>query len=206
MAYSDTYGQGKWHVYIVTNSVNGKQYVGITNSLAKRWNKHKNAKGSAPALHAAIQKHGLEKFVFTHYADAFDSESAKMIERMLIVEHNTLSPNGYNLTSGGDGTFHPSQEVRQKMSVSHMGKTQTEETKKKRSDALKKAHAEGRHTGTKGKTFSLSETAKEKIKQAKIGSNNPMFGKKQSPEVVAKRVAAHAIAIAKRKAVKHELQ
>ena len=200
MAYSNTYNQ-VYKIYIVTNTVNGKQYIGITNSLSKRWNKHKNATGSAPALHAAIKKYGLTAFAFTHIADAFDSEAAKKIEIMLIAEHNTVAPHGYNLTSGGDGTLNPSLETRQKLSVSHKGKIQSEATKAKRSESLKKAYAEGRKTSNLGVTWNQSEEAKQKIKAAKMGEKNPMYGKKQSPEVVAKRAAAFAIAIAKRKAV-----
>ena len=201
MAYSETYGNQVFSIYIVTNSVNGKQYIGITNSLSKRWNKHKNAKGGAPALHASIKKYGLDSFVFTHYADAFDAESAKSIEIMLIAEHNTLAPCGYNLTSGGDGTLEPTEDLRKRLSDSHKGKTQSEETKRKRSESLKKAYAEGRHKGNKGNSFSMSDEAKKKISDAKKGEKNPWYGKKQTPEHIAKRVTAHAIAIAKRKAV-----
>lgn len=200
MAYSDAYGK-VYRIYIVTNTVNGKQYVGITNSLAKRWNRHKNAKGSAPALHAAIKKYGLDAFVFSHIADAFDSEAAKNIEIMLIAEHNTIAPHGYNLTSGGDGTLNPSDEVRQKLSDSHKGKVQSEATKAKRSESLKKAYAEGRRSSNAGIKWSMSEAGKEKIRAAKTGEKNPMYGKKQSPEFVAKRLAAAALARAKRKAV-----
>jgi group I intron endonuclease len=201
MAYSGTVGTTVINVYIVTNVVNGKQYVGITSNLNKRWNKHKNAMGSAPALHAAIKKYGLSSFVFTHFADAFDDEAAKKIEIMLIDDLKTLAPRGYNLTSGGDGTFKPSDEVRKKMSISHMGKVQSDKTKEKRSQSLKIAYAEGRHKGNSGNSFTMNDESKKKISEAKMGKKNPMFGKKQSPELVAKRVAAFAIAIAKRKAV-----
>ena len=200
MAYSDAYGQ-VYKIYIVTNLVNGKQYVGITNSLSKRWNKHRNAKGSSPALHAAIKKYGLNAFAFSHIADAFDAESAKKIEIMLIAEHNTIAPHGYNLTSGGDGTLNPSDEIRQKMSDSHKGKTQSEFTKAKRSESLKKAYADGRRASSAGTKWSMSDAGKEKIRAAKMGEKNPMYGKKQSPELVAKRVAAVALAKAKRKAI-----
>ena len=47
-----------WAVYIVTNVMNGKQYVGLTKSLEKRWDAHRRSNGSAPALHAAIKKYG----------------------------------------------------------------------------------------------------------------------------------------------------
>jgi len=200
MATSGTVGKSLYKIYIVTNVANGKQYIGITNNLSKRWNTHKNANGRNPALHAAIKKYGVSNFVFTHYADAFCSESAKSIEIMLIKEHNTISPNGYNLTSGGDGTFMPSKELINKMSESHKGKFPSDITKKKRSEALKKAWSEGRHKGNTEKSWTLSVEQKKHLSNQKIGDKNPMFGKKQSPEMIAKRVAAHAIAIAKRKA------
>lgn len=91
-------------IYIITNTVNAKQYVGITNDLDRRWRRHRNAKDDQ-LLHRAILKNGLDAFVFTHFADAFDADAAKSIERMLIAEHNTFAPHGYNLTEGGDGTF-----------------------------------------------------------------------------------------------------
>jgi len=187
MATSGTVSTTIWKVYILTNIVNGKQYIGITNSLAKRWNKHKNAKGGNTALYSAIKKYGIENFIFTHFADAFDVECAKKIEIMLIKEHNTKSPNGYNLTEGGDGVNLPSDEARKRMSLSHKGKKQSEETKQKRSESLKKAYAEGRHKGSKGKSWNLTEETKEKIMLSKLGDKNPMFGKKHSEEFIKKR-------------------
>lgn len=91
-------------IYVITNTVNAKQYIGITNDLKRRWGRHRQAK-DGQLLHKAILKHGVDAFVFTHFANAFDVDAAKSIERMLIADHNTLSPNGYNLTEGGDGTF-----------------------------------------------------------------------------------------------------
>ena len=178
MAYSDTVGV--WHIYIITNMVNGKKYVGLTNSLAKRWNKHKNTEGSAPALHSAIKKYGIENFDFVHYASAFGPDAAKTIEIAVIAEYNTQVPNGYNLTAGGDGTLKPSFELRKKMSNSHKGKVQSEETKQKRSESLKKAYAEGRKTPSKG--WTLSNETKAKLSESKKGNKNPMYGKAISKE------------------------
>lgn len=93
-----------YSIYIITCAVNAKQYVGITNDLSRRWRRHRGAYDNQ-LLHRAIKKHGIENFVFTHFADAFDVDSAKTIEKMLIIEHNTFVPNGYNVTHGGDGIF-----------------------------------------------------------------------------------------------------
>jgi group I intron endonuclease len=178
MAYSGTL----WHIYVITNMVNGKKYVGLTNSLSKRWNKHKNANGSIPALHSAIKKYGVENFDFCHYADTFGSDAAKFIEINLIRDLGTLAPLGYNLTSGGEGTLNPSIELRSKLSISHKGKLQSEETKKKRSESLKKAYAEGRHSGNNGKTFIHTPETRIKLSKSKMGDKNPMFGVKHSVE------------------------
>ena len=109
-------------VYIITNTVNAKQYVGIAADLERRWKRHRNA-NEGQLIHRAIKKYGVDAFVFTHVADAFDAESAKMIERMLITEHNTKMPHGYNMTDGGDGT---------------MGMAKTEEHKQKIRESNKK--------------------------------------------------------------------
>mgnify|MGYP000234544694 CR=1 FL=1 len=112
-----------YSIYIITNTVNAKQYVGITKRLKKRWTEHQRMHGGAClGLYSAIKKYGKEQFVFSHIADAFDKDSACSIERLLIKEHNTLSPHGYNLTSGGDGGFEMSKESRAKMSASKKGK------------------------------------------------------------------------------------
>jgi len=189
MAYSGTV-ENTWYIYIITNMINGKKYIGLTNSLTKRWNKHKNAKGSSPALHAAIKKYGVDKFDFVNYAIAFGSDSAKFIEKMLIAEYNTQAPHGYNLTAGGDGTLEPTLELRKKLSESHKGKVQSEETKQKRSKSLKKAYAEGRHLGSSKGGWKLSDEAKDKASKRMLGEKNHAYGKKQSADVIEKKRVA----------------
>ena len=102
---------------------------------------------------AAQAQHGVENFVFTHFADAFDENSAKSIERMLIVEHNTMAPHGYNLTEGGDGTF---------------GYKHTEESKEKSRASNKK---------TWDNSPALKKAIGDKNKLLKTGVPSPLKGK-----------------------------
>jgi len=184
-------------IYIITNVLNGMQYVGITNDLGRRWKQHFHTNGSSPYLHSAIKKHGIDAFVFSHLADAFDEEAAKMLERMLIAERNTKAPHGYNLTAGGEGLFNPTQEVRAKirkananrrpeslasMSKKLTGQIQSKETKEKQ--RLKKL-------GSK-----RNAKTKAKMSQSLIG-NTRMTGKKHSPETIAKMKTAWIIRKAK---------
>lgn len=166
----------KYEIYIVTNSVNAKQYVGITKSLEARWHQHRNMNGSSPYLHAAIKKYGVDAFVFTHIATAYNFEFARQLEQMLISEHNTKAPHGYNLTDGGEGVVgrpmtEEDKEVRRKASIAFVASLSPEERSAK--------------FGTKGRKLTPEQI--EKIRAANKGKN---LGKKPSPEVRAKMSAA----------------
>ena len=164
-----------YSIYIITNSVNAKQYVGISKNLRSRWNRHRRAAGDTPLLHKAIKKYGIENFVFTHIADAFDQEGAFDIERMLIEQHNTFAPNGYNLTKGGETGV-----------GAQKGRVVSEETKKKISVSLK-----GITSPRKGVT--LSDETKKKISDSKKGKPVNRNGYKHSQETIEK-IRANKIA------------
>jgi group I intron endonuclease len=166
-----------WAVYIITNKANGKQYVGIAKNLKRRWHQHISANGSAPALHAAIKMYGADGFVFSHICNAFDFEAACDIERMFIQQHNTKSPNGYNLTDGGEGVVgrpmtDEDKDVRRKASNAFINSLSPEERSKK--------------YGVKGRKLTSEQI--EKIKVSNKGKN---LGKKHSEETLQKMSAAH---------------
>lgn len=91
--------------YLVENRVNGKRYVGISKSVKRRWRAHKYRAAGAgtSALHSAIKKYGIENFAFEVTACARSWDDLCELERVLIKQHGTLSPNGYNLRGGGEG-------------------------------------------------------------------------------------------------------
>lgn len=145
-------------VYKITNNITGQIYFGITGQkLAKRWWRHCNNKARPDVyISRCIIKYGKDNFTISEI-ESFDCyEDAFNAERMLIAKHETnLSkyPNGIgmNLTDGGDGTVgRPIPDYQKKM--------QSEMMKGKKKT---KEHAEN-------------------IRLAKLGSNNPMFGKKPS--------------------------
>jgi hypothetical protein len=61
-------------------------------------------------------------------------EQAAIRERMLIAEHLTMAPNGYNMTEGGEhlSKFSVSEATRKKLSVAGLGRKQTPEWIEKR--------------------------------------------------------------------------
>jgi len=107
-------------VYIIKNLVNGKCYIGITTQkLQTRMNVHScmaHSQGSNTAIHRAIRKYGASSFDI----EAIDSANCilelQLKETYWIKALKTISPNGYNLTQGGEGVFNPAEETRKKMS------------------------------------------------------------------------------------------
>ena len=173
-------------IYILTNKINGKQYVGQTRNIERRLNHHKKYYANF-IISKAIKKYGWDMFdqhIFYILENDLDYFEIEMIKRL-----NTLAPNGYNLESGGNKNKYPSAETRKKLSevtkgknnpmfgrtgikCPMFGKQHTEETKKKISEAQKgekgymfgkmgeKSHSFGRHH---------SKEAKLKISKARIG-------------------------------------
>lgn len=103
-------------------SPSGKIYIGITSKTAEeRWRVHnmRTREGRNNALQQAIRKYGAEHFVVTTLATHDDWGVLCDMERAAIVEHGSLSPGGYNLTVGGEGTpgWVASAEARAKISA-----------------------------------------------------------------------------------------
>ncbi len=93
-------------LYLVT-SPKGKRYVGITTrKVNRRMIGHQTAArlGSTSPFHAAIRKYGFDAMKVETLHDSCDLDELHALEVQTIAELNTLAPNGYNLTSGGEGT------------------------------------------------------------------------------------------------------
>lgn len=108
-------------VYKITNRVNGKVYVGqTTHTLSRRFGEHRRYR-TCPAIGAAIQKYGAENFSIEPIYYALDRYELNDKEQFLIKKFNSMYPNGYNLTTGGEH-FRMSKESAAKISVAMKGK------------------------------------------------------------------------------------
>lgn len=149
-------------IYKITNKINGKVYIGQTiKPLSVRWKQHCNKRGGCSALHNAIIKYGAINFIVEQIDCAFSREELDQKEIYWIKYYNSLSPNGYNLTSGG---HHPviSYDVKKRLSEVNKGK--------RPSDKCILSSVNSR----KGKK--LSKEHIEKLRQTRIGNKNGMFG------------------------------
>jgi group I intron endonuclease len=94
-------------IYKITNILTDKCYIGETKKKNPelRWNEHKQkiSKGiGCPALQNAVKKYGIDKFTFKVLIICFDEDRYKF-EIEYIKKYNSIAPNGYNLTTGGEG-------------------------------------------------------------------------------------------------------
>ncbi len=93
-------------LYIATNKVNGKQYIGQTRKgLQKRKRDHeKISRNPASKSHGyfqrAIAKYGPENFKWDVLTPDVPLEQVDELEELAIDINGTLRPNGYNIATG----------------------------------------------------------------------------------------------------------
>jgi group I intron endonuclease len=181
-------------------SPNGKHYIGQTTDEEKRKREHKSA-NSSQIFHSAIRKYGFDVFVYTVIHRNIDNfDELNRLEQEEIVKHNSISPHGYNLKSGGRNGIlcqeskekisirlkgrKLSQETKDKLKIAHTGKKLSQEHKEKMSIAkIGKRHTEEskeKMRRTQKDRLPISGESKEKMRLAKLG-------KKQSQETIEKR-------------------
>lgn len=88
-------------IYKVTNKINGKIYIGQTvNSLKKRISEH--VRSNVGYFSKALKKYGKQGFDFSIIETCETKTMLNEREIYWIGYCNSIFPNGYNLTSGGE--------------------------------------------------------------------------------------------------------
>lgn len=111
-------------IYKITNKINGKSYIGKTKHQSIiRWRDHINGYHPNSAIHKAIVKYGVVNFTFDVLETNINDDSLNELEIYYIQKYKSKSPNGYNLTDGGDGGlgFVVTNEWRKKQSDCRKG-------------------------------------------------------------------------------------
>lgn len=96
------------HIYCITNSINGKQYVGKTEiDVQERFEQHKGIRNCPRdknrPLYRAMRKYGVENFTVEELETVEDVSMLSERESFWIAQKDTFR-HGYNCTRGGDGT------------------------------------------------------------------------------------------------------
>ena len=102
------------NIYIIYKhtSPSGKSYIGQTKNLATRNSAHRSLSSGSTAFVNAIRKYGWCNIIHEILYENLTLEEAKSLERQCICNYNTLSPNGYNIMTGGEGNYVPTDEIK----------------------------------------------------------------------------------------------
>jgi group I intron endonuclease len=157
-------------IYSITNSLNGKVYIGSSSNLRRRKYNHwyQLKKGIHPNAHLqnACSKYGRDIFHFTvlEYCEPVCLLSR---EDFWISQLESNNPDkGYNFT-GAQRREH-TEETRAKISASRKGKCTGDKNPSKRPEVIAKLSGENNHFFGKSHT----EESKAKISVTKIGTRH----------------------------------
>lgn len=161
----------KCGIYLITNNINGKKYIGQSRNLIKRWGQHKTeSRRDKPNLivDKAIKKYGIDNFsfeiLFECPLDMLDDWETDMIRL-----YDSVRPRGYNCV---DKCNSVSEEARLKLSES-----MKENNPMKNPDVVDKVRNKLIGTHHNRVTEYQIEVTKKRMKE-----NNPM----KNPEVAKK--------------------
>jgi len=176
-------------VYCIKNTINNKEYVGLTTrTLKERWKQHireSNREGGwewNTPLGNAIKKYGKDSFEVFVLEECSSKTEMKQKEIQLIRERKSLaSETGYNLTLGGDGRlgYKLSEETKRKIGEGNLGKVMSNEAKEKMSVAAKKRSV-GKPSPMDGKKH--TEESKQKIISFLTGRKHSEESKRKRSE------------------------
>lgn len=158
-------------LYKISFTSTDKQYIGISSvSAEQRFKTHCNPNNKS-VIARAIRKH--EGVTLTILAECDDWGELCKMEMAAIAEHNTKSPNGYNCTFGGEGTWghEVSDEFKQKNSERMKIRLASPEARKELSERAKKYFSSlepGVHSARQKECLSCPETRE---KMSKAGKN-----------------------------------
>jgi hypothetical protein len=140
-------------IYVITNTVNNKKYVGQTRSHRLNHNKYRpfgymgrfkdhinecytKKQSGSKYLNSALLKYKVETFTCEKILECSIDELDNY-EVHYIKEYNTMYPNGYNLTSGGrSGRYVRPDRTFNSTADRPKNTKRSEETKKKMSESL----------------------------------------------------------------------
>lgn len=159
-------------IYKITNKFNGMPYIGqTTRPIEERFREHARRD---TFLGRTIKKYGKENFLIEIIEECETLEKLNECEKFWIAYFNCISPNGYNLTEGGEGSIY-TDEHRKNLSRAMSGEKNPHYGKHHTSEAKEQIAASRR-----GKKLPAETCAKMSI--SKKGSKHHQYGKPLTKE------------------------
>lgn len=201
-------------IYLITNIVNGKKYIGLTTleTPKKRYEKHwTNAvAGLDYALYRAFRKYGESNFKFeVLYTSMCDNEEElknciSNMEAYYAEQMNTYiwdnEPGGYNMVWCGDkptlGFKHTEEELEKMRKAWETRDAPTDLQKKKTSDSLKSFHINANESQKqmiidRAKLIGEKQKGIPKKQETKDAISKTLTGRKDSSDVIGNKIMGH---------------
>lgn len=181
------------YVYIHTNKINGKKYVGQTTlKLEVRWgNNGSSYKGQV--FYSAIQKYGWKNF--EHEVFEICDYLLDFMEIYLIQLYDTMNPEkGYNCESGGNKNKRFSEERNRRLSEARKGKPSPNKGKKLSEERKRKnseTHKGLKHSEESKRKISIANKGRERSEEQKRRMSEARKGKHPSEEHRRKNSETH---------------
>lgn len=180
------------YIYLITDTTNGMKYAGKHHYDKPELDPNYHGSG---CIIKSIYKNRPETLKEEYIKTCYSEDEMSNDEKHYIKVFNTLYPNGYNLTEGGEGCV-PCEETRKKLSekikekylydedyrrkISEAHKNISDVVRRKYSEARKKLYSSGEKHPMLGKQH--SEESKKKMSDSHKGKPSPRKGKQLSEE------------------------
>jgi group I intron endonuclease len=164
------------YIYLTTNLVNGKQYIGRHKSETF----DEDYKGSGILIHKAFDKYGKENFKSEILCECSNNAELNEKEKYYIESFNAIRDSKfYNIAHGGQGGDlnsgrKRSEEFKRKISAANTGKTRSEEWCKQQSEFMK---GNKLYLCVNPENRKWSEEQTRIMSEKHTGKGNPMYGK-----------------------------
>jgi len=186
------------YIYKIINQLDNKVYIGQTVNPARRWRDHQclTKDKQEQYIHRAMNKYGIENFLFEIIAVCKTTNDANIVEMEIIKQYNSRDKNyGYNVAPGGESPWnrglppeqqpmfgkHHSEESKLKSSISNTGKIRTHYKVRSKQIKDKKYGMTGRkHSNETKEKMSVAHSNISDETRAKMSKNR--FGSTISTE------------------------
>jgi len=157
-----------FYIYVIHNIVNIKVYVGKTENPSKRWNEHRQ--GRDQHIDKSMKKEGIHNFYFSTIQEVKTEREVNRAETYWISFYKANAKRhgdeyGYNLADGGEGSpgVSVSQETRDKRRAKMLGRIVPQEVREKISRS---------HIGIRPSPETLLKMSGENSPVAKLKNEN----------------------------------
>lgn len=156
-----------FYLYKITNMLSSKVYIGQSDKETERWRQHKYfakyPEKTRQYIHRAMNKYGIDNFIYEVIATCRTDGDADETEKLLIQQYDSQNQDyGYNIAPGGSAAWNRGLPPEQQPMY---GKTQSDYQKQRMSEV---------HTG---KIAPHSREWKDNMSKIMKGRKNTWFSK-----------------------------